>query len=73
MEAVLAIVEDEKGAVTQADEAERQLIDAMRRLGQEALWSWAVQHEGVQRAAVSQQGATRAGKKNSTGTARLGK
>lgn len=72
-EAVLASVEDEKGAVRQADEAERQMIDAVRRLGQEALRSWAVQHEGVQRAAVSQQGATRAGKKNSPGTARLGR
>ena len=73
MEAVLAIVEDPQGAVTQADEAERQLIEVVRRLGQEALRSWAVQQEGEQRAVVSAQGARGAGKKTSTGIVRLGR
>lgn len=73
MEAVLAIVEDETAEVTQADEAERRMIEAVRRLGQEALRSWAAQQAGVQSAALSQQGVERAGKKNSTGTPRLGR
>jgi hypothetical protein len=68
MEAVLAIVEDGNAEVTQADEAERRMIEAVRRLGQEALCSWAVQQEGVQSATMSQPGIERAGKKNSTGT-----
>jgi len=73
MEAVLAIVEGGTAEVKQADEAERRMIEAVRRLGQEALRSWAVQQEGVQRAALSQPGVERAGEKNSTGTARLGR
>ena len=73
MEALLAIVEDANEDVKQADDAERRVIDELRRLGQEALCRWAVQQEAAQRAAMSEQGATRAGKKNSTGTPRLGK
>jgi len=73
LEAVVAIVEGGSEEVKQADEAERRVIEALRRLGNEALRSWAVHQEGEQSAAVSQQGATRAGKKNSTGTPRLGK
>jgi hypothetical protein len=73
MEAVLAIVEDGNEEVKQADEAERRVIEALRRLGNEALRSWAAQQEVVQSAAVSQQGAARAGEKNSTGTPRLGR
>ena len=73
VEALLAIVEDSSVDVQQADEAERRVIAEVRRLGNEALGSWAVRQEGEQRAAVSQQGAVRAGKKNSTGIRRLGK
>lgn len=73
MEAVLAIVEGENEEVKEADEAERQVIEALRRLGNEVLRSWAVQQEGEQSEAVSHEGAVRAGKKNSTGTPRLGK
>lgn len=73
MESLLAMVEGENGEVKQADEAERRVIEALRRLGNEVLRSWATQQEVVQSAAVSQQGGARAGKKNSTGTRRLGK
>jgi histidinol dehydrogenase len=73
VEALLAIVEDTNADVEQADEAERRVIAEVRRLGNEALCSWAARQEVVQSTAVSQQGATRAGKKNSTGILRLGK
>ena len=72
IEALLAIVED-PADVTQADEAERRVIAEVRRLGNEALSSWAAHQEAVQRATVGQQGTARAGKKNSTGIRRLGK
>ena len=71
-EAVLGIVEDTSVEIEQAEEAERRVIDELRRLGNEALRSWAVQQERVQRTAVSQQGAVRDGEKNSTGRPRLG-
>jgi len=73
MESLLTLVEGEKEEVKQADEAERRVIEALRQLGKEVLRSWATEQEGVQSARVSQQGAERAGKKNSTGTRRLGK
>ena len=73
LEALLAIVEDPTAAVTRADEAERQVIAEVRRLGNEALCSWAAQHEAAQRATVGQHGTARAGKKNSTGIRRLEK
>ena len=73
LEALLAIVEDTNAEVKQADEAERRVIAEVRRVGNEALRSWAARQEGVQSTAVSQQGAARAGKKNSTGIPRLEK
>ena len=73
MEALLAIVEDTPADVTQADEAERRVIAEVRRMGNEALCSWAAHQEAAQRAVVEQQGVARAGKKNSTGIPRLGK
>lgn len=73
IEALLAIVEDPTATVTRADEAERQVIAEVRRLGNEALCSWAAQHEAAHRATVGQPGTARAGKKNSTGIRRLGK
>lgn len=72
VEALLAIVEDTNADVKQADEAERRVIAEVRRLGHEALCSWAAQQEAVQQAVAEQQGAARAGKKNSTGIPRLG-
>lgn len=73
LEALLAIVEDPTAEVMRADEAERRVIAEVRRLGNEALCSWAAHHEAAQQGVVGQQGATRAGKKNSTGIQRLGK
>ena len=74
IEALLGIVEDSAAPVMRADEAEQQVIAEVRRLGKEALCSWAAQHEeAAQRATGGQPGAVRAGKKNSTGTRRLGK
>lgn len=72
IEALLAIVED-PAAITRADEAERQVIAEVRRMGNAALCSWAAHQEAAQRATVGQQGTARAGKKNSTGIRRLGK
>ena len=63
MESLLALVEGENEEVKQADEAERRVIETLRRLGNEVLRSWATQQEVVRSAAVSQQGAVRAGKK----------
>jgi len=73
VEALLTIVEDSSVDGQHADEAERRVIAEVRRLGNEALGSWAVRQEQVQSTAVRQQGAVRAGKKNSTGIRRLGK
>ena len=73
VEALLTIVEDSSVDGQHADEAERRVIAEGRRLGNEALGSWAARQEGEQRTAVSQQGAMRAGKKNSIGIPRLGK
>ena len=73
LEALLAIVEDPSAEVTRADEAERRVIAEVRRLGNEALCSWAARQEAAQQAVAGQQGAARAGKKNSTGIRRLGK
>lgn len=73
VEALLAIVEDTNADVKQADEAERRVIAEVRRLGNEALCSWAAHHEASQQAVVGQQGGARAGKKNFTGIPRLGK
>jgi hypothetical protein len=73
IESVLAIVEDADGAVKKADEAERRVIEELRRLGNEALHSWAAKQEAAQVGAVGEQGGgASAGKKNSTGTRRLG-
>jgi histidinol dehydrogenase len=74
VEAIRAIVEDSSADGQQADEAERRVIAEVRRVGNEALCSWAARQERVQSTALmSQQGAVRAGKKNSTGIRRLGK
>lgn len=74
IEALLAIVEGGEEEVTKADEAERRVIEELRRLGNDALHSWAAQQEAAQVAAVRAQGEARPqGKKNSTGIRRLGK
>jgi hypothetical protein len=69
IEALLGVVENAAGDVTRADEAERQMIEELRRLGQEALQGWAVKQEAEQTKAVrGRAGAHVQGKKNSTGT-----
>jgi hypothetical protein len=72
---ILAIVEDAQGDIDKADEAERRVIEQLRKLGQEVLQDWAVGKE-EQKVEQLQADATRKvtghGKKNSTGTRRLG-
>ena len=64
LEAVLALVEEANDEGKQADEAERGVIEELRRWGNEARHSGAAQHEAEQGAAVCAQGAARAhGKK----------
>jgi hypothetical protein len=64
IESLLAIVEDADDDVKKADEAERRVIEELRRLGKEALRSWAAKQEGAQVTAVCEQGDARAhGKK----------
>jgi hypothetical protein len=69
--ALADIAEDADGDLVRADEAERRVIEAVRRIGQETLHSWA---EGrIARGEDEQlkaEGVRRAGKKNSAGTPR---
>ena len=71
--ALLTIVEEANEEGKKAAEAERRVIAELRCLGNEALRSWAAQQEAVQSTAGGQQGAARAGEKNSTGIPRVGK
>jgi hypothetical protein len=45
IEQLLGIVEDAAGDIDKADEAERRVIEELRRLGQEALHGWALGKE----------------------------
>ena len=69
--ALADIAEDADGDLVRADEAERRVIEAVRRIGQETLHSWA---EGrIARGEDEQlkaEGVRRAGKNNSAGTPR---
>lgn len=71
LEMLTRIVEDADGDLEQADEAERRVIEEVRRLGQETLQAWA---EGQVERSTTEAGADgrarRAGKKNSAGTPR---
>ena len=72
VESMLLVVADEKGELQEADAAEMQLIEQMRRMGQESLQAWASGQAVKAAAGVGQEnGVRRAGKKNSSGTARL--
>jgi len=42
---ILGIAEDSVGKIDKADKAEQQVIDELRRLGQEVLQEWAVSKE----------------------------
>jgi hypothetical protein len=71
-DALLAIVEEVEGELQRADDAERRVIEELRRSGPEALQGWARGQEAEQAAAVRvQAGVCGQGKKNSTGTRRL--
>jgi hypothetical protein len=67
--ALADIAADANGDLVRADEAERRVIEEVRRIGQETLHSWA--EERIARGEEEQlpaEGARRAGKKNSAGT-----
>jgi len=69
---MLLMVSDEKGELQEADAAEMQLIEQMRRMGQESLQAWATgQAAKAAELAGQESGVWRGGKKNSSGTAPL--
>jgi len=69
---MLLVVADEKGELQEADAAEMQLIEQMRRMGQESLQAWATGQAVKAADGVGHEnGVRRAGKKNSSGTAPL--
>jgi hypothetical protein len=75
-EQLLAIVEDAAGDIDKADEAERRVIEELRRLGQEALQGWAFRKETQKVKELhsdKERKITGHGKKNSTGTRRTEK
>jgi hypothetical protein len=72
VESMLLVVADEKGELQEADAAEMQLIEQMRRMGQESLQAWATGQAVKAADGVGHEnGVRRAGKKNSSGTAPL--
>lgn len=74
VESMLLVVDDEMGNLQEADAAEMQLIDQMRRMGQESLQAWASGQAAKAAESVARESETRReGKKNSNGTARSAK
>lgn len=78
VESMLLVVDDEMGNLQEADAAEMQLIEQMRRMGQESLQAWATGQAAKASESVEQESKTastgsgqawREGKKNSNGTA----
>ena len=73
LEELLAVVADEGGDCRLADDAELRLTQELRRLGQEAMQSWAQgQVDATEREVRNGGRAHREGKKNSAGTPRSG-
>ena len=69
LEELLAVVGDEGGDCRLADDAELRLTQELRRLGQEAMQSWAQKQVEITQDEVRRGGrAHREGKKNSAGT-----
>lgn len=69
VEALAAIIADGDGDLVRADEAERRVIEEVRRLGGEVLHGWAEGRIACTEAqAVAAPETRRAGKKNSAGT-----
>jgi hypothetical protein len=74
VESMLLVVDDEMGNLQEADAAEMQLIEEMRRMGQESLQAWATGQVDKTSESVAQESRTwRGGKKNSNGTVHLAK
>lgn len=74
VESMLLVVEDEMGNLQEADAAEMQLIEEMKRMGQESLQAWATSQVTKASESVAQESRTwKEGKKNSNGTAPLAK
>jgi hypothetical protein len=74
VETMLLVVDDEMGNLKEADAAELQLIEQMRRMGQESLQAWARGQVIKASESMTRQSHTwREGKKNSSGTAPLEK
>ena len=70
VERLVSLVEDVGDELRKADEAERRVIDEVRRLGQELLDGWADGQVGKRADALERTpGVWREGKKNSAGTA----
>jgi hypothetical protein len=70
VERLVEIVEDAGGNLRKADEAERRVIEEVRRLGQEVLEGWADGQVAKRADALERTpGVWREGKKNSAGTA----
>jgi hypothetical protein len=69
-EQLIAIVENTKGDATRADDAEYQVIEQMRKLGQDTLQSWANRQSKkmVERVSEQKPNMRRHVKKNSSGT-----
>ena len=73
LEELLAVVADEGGDCRLADDAELRLTQELRRLGQEAMQSWAQgQVDATEREVRNGGRAHREGKKSSAGTPRSG-
>jgi len=64
IESLLLVVLDEKSELQEADAVELQLIEQMRRMGQESLQAWASDQAVKAAAEIGQEGGvSRAGKK----------
>lgn len=70
IESIIAIAENEDGAIEKADDAEQRAIDELRKLGNELLHAWA-ERQQQRKSQEQHHGETSVrghGKKNSTGT-----
>ena len=74
MTALLSIAEDAGDELVKADEAERQVIEQVRKMGNEVLTEWAESRvEKAEQYLPGGEKVVRCGQKNSTGTAHLEK
>ena len=73
MEGLLEVVENSAGDLKKASDAERRVIEEVRKMGHEVLSDWAANRANkVSEEADQREGVRRAGKKNSAGTAPSG-